>query len=281
MVIGGDGFLGRGIEKSLRRSGKEVITTSRKKQCLSDSCVYLNLAEGVSSWEIPSGVDAAFFCAAITSMEQCRIHPGESRMVNVESTIELAGKLMKKGIPVIFPSTNLVFDGRIPDRKANDSVCPRSEYGRQKTAAETGLMGLGQNVFVVRFSKVIGMQTQFINDWIERLKCRTTIYPFSNMVLAPIPIDFASKVLVEIADSKGFGIWQVSAKEDITYEELARPVARKIGVSQRYVQSMKVCDSEFGLESIPEHTTLDTFRIENELGLKPPDIRETIDSLFG
>lgn len=281
MVIGGDGFLGRSIAETLKKSGKRVITTSRRKQNLSDSCIYLNLTEDFSSWQAPKYVDVAFFCAAVTSIEQCRIHSVETRIVNVENTIKLADKLARKGISIIFPSTNLVFDGQSPNRKTDDPVSPRVEYGRQKAATEAGLMDLRQNISIVRFTKLLGPQTPLINNWLEQLKNKIVIHPFCDMVLAPVTIDFASKVMVEIADSKSFGVWQVSAKKDITYEELARYIARKIGVSQRYVQPIRAHDSELRLESIPEHTTLDTSRIENELKLSPPDVWDTIDSLFG
>ena len=73
----------------------------------------------------------------------------------------------------------------------------------------------------------------------------------------------------------------LTAKEDITYEELATHIAKKIGVSQRYVQPIKAHDSGLMFETIPKHTTLDTSRIENELGFIPPNVWDTIDSLFG
>ena len=281
MIIGGDGFLGHSIAKALRNSGKKVITTSRKTQNLSNLCIYLDLTEDISSWEVPNDIGIAFFCAALTSIEQCRIHSKKSRITNVENTIKLADKLVRKGVSIIFPSTNLVFDGQSPNRKTSDPINPRVEYGRQKAVLEKEVMDLGQNNYIVRFTKILDPQTPLINNWIEQLKNKIVIHPFFDMVLAPVPIDFAVKVIIEIADSKNFGIWQVSAKEDITYEELATHIAKKIGVSQRYVQPIKAHDSGLMFETIPKHTTLDTSRIENELGFIPPNVWDTIDSLFG
>ena len=280
IVIGGDGFLGRNIVEDLRKSGRSAIATSRRKQSLSDSCVYLDLAEDVSSWEIPEGVDAAFFCAAVTLIEQCQNHPEESRIVNMGNVVKLADRFVRKGISVVFPSTNLVFDGRIPNRRINDPVCPSCQYGRQKAAAEIGFMGLGRSISIVRFSKILGSETHLIKDWMDKLGNGICIHPFSDMVLAPVPIDFAVKVMIGIVDSGSFGIWHVSAKEEITYEEFARHIARKIGVDQLYVQPISVHDLGFEFESVPEHTILDTSRIENELNLSPPDVWKAIDSLF-
>ncbi len=281
IVIGGDGFLGRSIAETLKKAGNKVITTSRKKQNISDSCIYLDLKDDISLWEVQENFDAAFFCAAVTSIEECRIHPNETGIVNVENTISLAAKLLRKDVFIIFPSTNLVFDGQSPNRKVNDLVCPCVEYGRQKAVVEKWLSDTGQNVSIVRFTKILGSQTVLINKWIEQLKNKIAIHPFSDMLLAPIPIDFASKVMIETADKKRSGIWHVSAKEDITYEQLARHIARKAGADQAYVQPVKAKGSGSEFESIPKHTTLDTSATEKEFGFIHPDVWDTIDSLFG
>ncbi len=280
LVIGGDGFMGRNITEELRKSGKRVITTSRRSRNLSESCIYLDLSKDVLSWEFPKDIDAAFFCAAVPSIEQCRSNPEGSRVVNVESIIALASRFAGEGISVIFPSTNLVFDGQRPNRETSDPVCPLTEYGRQKAMAENGLMALGQHISIVRLTKIIGPKTQPFNGWIKQLKNKTVINPFSDMFFSPVSIDFVSKVMIEIADSKKDGIWHISAKEDITYEESARYIARKINVSQKYVQPIKVNDSGLEFESIPRYTTLNTSRTEDELGFTPPHVWEAFNSIL-
>ena len=162
MIIGGDGFIGHSIAKRLRESGTRVITTSRKMQNLSGSCIYLDLTEDISSWEVPDGVDTAFICAAVASIDQCRSHPEESRKINVENTINIASKLVDKGTAIIFPSTNLVFDGLQPLCKVDDSVCPPTEYGRQKDETDKGLIKLGGNIVLVRCTKIFGPETPHI-----------------------------------------------------------------------------------------------------------------------
>lgn len=281
MIIGGDGFLGHSIAKTLRESGKRVITTSRKTQNLSDSCIYLDLTEDISSWEVPDDVDTAFICAAVTSIEQCRAHPEKSRKINVENTINIASKLVNKGTAIIFPSTNLVFDGLKPFCKVDDLVYPLTKYSRQKNETETGLLKQEKNIAIARFTKIFGPETPLVLNWIEQLKRGIIIHPFSDMALAPVSIDFAVNALIEIANRKSYGVWHISAKEDITYEELAMYLARRVGVSQQYVQPIKAIDSGLSFELIPKYTTLDTSRLQKELGINPPDPFDTIDSLFG
>jgi dTDP-4-dehydrorhamnose reductase len=281
MIIGGDGFLGHSIAKALREYGKRVITTSRKPQNLSDSCVYLDLTEDISSWEVPNDVDTAFICAAVTSIDQCRSHPEESRKINVENTINIASKLADKGTAIIFPSTNLVFDGLKPFCKVDGPICPLTEYGRQKSETETGLLTHEKNFAIARFTKIFGPETPLVLNWIEQLKRRIIIHPFSDIALAPVSIDFAVNAMIGIANRKSYGIWHISAKEDITYEELTRHLARRVGASQQYIQPIKAIDSGLAFESIPKYTALDTCRLRKELGINPPSPFDTIDSIFG
>ncbi len=277
MVVGGDSFLGGYINKMLKMSCKRIITTSRNPRNLSDTCIYLDMKDDISSWEFPEDIDTAFLCAAVTSTEECRIHTDKTRIVNVENTITLAIKLLKKDVSVIFPSTNLVFDGQHPGKKPDDSVCPCVEYGRQKAEVESRLSG---SAHIVRFTKILAPQMPLITGWVEQLKNKKVIHPFSDMVLSPIPIDFASEIMLKIAHTKQFGTWHISGEKDITYERLARYLAEKMGISQRYVQPVKAEDSGLEFESIPKYTTLDILRIKKEFGLTPPNIWDTIDSLF-
>ncbi|MCP4138377.1 MAG: sugar nucleotide-binding protein [bacterium] len=281
MVIGGDSLLGSYLIESLKQTGKKILSTSRRIKTSDASSIYLDLSKDISSWEIPKGIDTVFFCAAVTSIEECWKKPEESGRVNVDNTIALAAKFIKQGGAIIFPSTNLVFDGQYPDRKADDPVCPMTEYGRLNAAAEKKLMDLGQNITIVRFTKIIEPNMPLIKDWIEKLKNKRMIHPFSDMVLAPVPIWFALKAIIEIAEKKSNGIWQVSPKQDITYEHFAYHLARRINNGLKYVRAIKARDSGMEFESIPKHTTLDTSRIEKNLGLTPPDIWESIDSVFG
>ncbi len=281
MVIGGDGFLGRGIAETLKKSGKRVITTSRKKQNLSDSCIYLNMTGDISSWEVPNDVGVAFFCVAVTSREQCRAHPDKSRKINVENTTSIASKLADKGTAIIFPSTNLVFDGLQRLCKIDDPVCPLTEYGRQKRETETGLLKQGGIITIARFTKIFGPETPLVLNWIEQLQRKILIRPFSDMVLAPVSIDFTVNALIEIANKQSCGIWHISANKDTTYADLARHLARRMGISQQFIQPIKTKDSGLVFESIPQHTTLDATRLQKELGIHPPDPFDAIDSIIG
>ena len=80
----------------------------------------------------------------------------------------LAQALSASGAFPVLLSTNLVFDGTVPYRGPDDPVCPRTEYGRQKAAAERAVLAAGGAV--VRLTKVLGPDDPLVTGWVARLR---------------------------------------------------------------------------------------------------------------
>lgn len=280
IVVGGEGQLGSSLTARLKQSAGPVLSTIFLRNQLSVDEVYLDLGTDVSRWPIPGEFDSAFLCAAITSTESCRMQPDACRQVNVENTLTLARRLSETGAALFFPSTNLVFDGSIPFRKATDPTNPQCEYGRQKVEAERGLASLTDKVAIIRFTKIIGPSMVLLTNWAADLRQRKTIHPFSDLVLAPVSLRFATEVILAVMRKESYGFWQVSAAEDVTYEQMARYVARKIGAPQSLIEPVQSVQSGLVLETVPSYTTLDASRLKDELDIDPPSVWATLDEVL-
>jgi dTDP-4-dehydrorhamnose reductase len=214
-------------------------------------------------------------------VDHCRQDPGKTALVNVYNTVKLAEKLMAQGLFVIFPSTNLVYDGSMSNRPSAHPTCPKTEYGRQKATVESQLLKLRGSIGIIRFTKILTPKMPLIIGWINALRSGQTIHPFSDMVMAPVSLDFAVQVLVKVMELRLPGILQVSARQDVTYEETARYLARRLGVNQDLVKPVHSYRSGVTLEHIPRHTALDVGRLQSFLGMEPPDVWATINLVYG
>ena len=96
--------------------------------------------------------------------------------------------------------------GSVPFVKSTDFVKLWIEYGRQKAEAESQLLQFGNMVAIVRFSKIIAPVMPLFQSWIHDLKAGKSIHPFSDMVMAPVSLTFATRVLCDIAENKTSGI---------------------------------------------------------------------------
>jgi len=277
LVVGAGGMIGRRLAQRLADQGWAVVRTMRVPEA---GAVALDLSRDVASWAPPCEAAVAYLCAAVASVEECRSDPARTLAVNVAGTIALARTLARQGTLMVFPSTNLVFDGSVPFERAEASVAPATEYGRQKAEAEKRLLALWERVSIVRFTKVLGPRTPLLQRWADDLRRRRPIHPFADMVMAPVPLDFAVDVLVRVGQERLRGILQVSGPQDVSYEAAARHVARRVGAPPSLVEPIPTLSSGLTLEHVPAHTTLDPLRLRSELAMTPPDVWTTIDGAF-
>ncbi len=274
LIIGIDGQIGSALSKII---DDNILATTIFPEFVSNNCKLLDLSKDISVWEAPSNISTAYICAAICSIKDCAENSEKAFTVNVKNTIKLAKKLVNSGAFVVFPSTNMVFDGAKPNYKETDKVCPVTEYGLQKVETEIELLKMG-NCAIIRFSKIIGSNLPLIKKWIKDLKNNISIHPFSDMKMSPVSLNFAAKVMRKIGESKSSGIWHVSNNEEITYEEAARHIVKKLNLSENLIKPAKAKDK--GITNIPDYSTLDTQKLNASFDLISPDAFAIIDSQF-
>lgn len=280
LIVGIDSSIGRTLATTLASAGQTFIGTTRRSAMVSETNIFLDLTADTTNWRVPCPINVAYICAAVTSLAQCRQNPELSSLVNVFNTVRLAKTLVTSGAFVIFISTNQVYDGSIPLRKPDEPACPTTEYGRQKAEAERQLLDLGNLVAVVRFTKILSVQMPLFQGWIQSLKKNQVIHPLSDLIVAPIPLSFAISVLSQLADARLPGILQVSAKQDVTYAQVAYYMAQYLGAKRELIQPLTSKEADLSLESLPLHTTLDTSKLEGKLGMKVPNLETTLKSIL-
>lgn len=280
LVIGGEGQIGAALLTRLAEDGWKTVATSRRLDALDQSHLFLDLSHDLTDWRPPEGVAVAFLCAAVTSVAQCQADPTGTRRLNVDAIWAVSQALLAAGAFIVFPSTNLVFDGSVPCRAATDLVSPLTEYGRQKADLEQLLPGAGGRAAIVRLTKVLGPDTPLLKEWAAKLRAGEAIHPFSDMVMAPITLALATKALLRVGEMRASGITQVSAVEDITYEAAARGLGVCLGSRDEQIQPIRAAEVGVAPEAVPRHTTLDTSRLCQEIGLRPPHAWETLEAIY-
>jgi dTDP-4-dehydrorhamnose reductase len=282
LIIGADGQLGSALCDRLRQEDHTVLSTTRRAANGTDCCELLDLSDrdAVQAWMPPSGIEVAYLCAAMTSIAQCEKQPELSDRINLHSPVVLAQKLLQHGIFVVFISTMAVYDGSVPHCTADKSPCPVNRYGHQKAEAERQIAALGGAVAIPRFTKVLTPQVPILQNWVRSLRHGEPIRPFINMVTAPISLDFAIEVLVQILHKRLTGIVQISGPEDWSYLQIARYLQEQLDVAPDLVEPMRAEAAGLEPQLIPTHTTLDMTRLNTELGLTAPPIATTLDALI-
>jgi len=278
LIVGVDSALGNALWRRLMEQGTRVFATTRRRP--ERDLLLLDLTADAERFSIPRGVNRAYLCAAVTGLAECRRSPEATAAVNVRATVTLARRLIAAGVFVVFPSTNLVFDGSQPRCPSDAPPAPREEYGRQKMQAEEDILAAGAAAAVVRLSKVIHPALPLFVQWRDALKERQTVRPLSDMTLSPVPIAAVVDLLLIIGEGRHAGIFQFSADRDVGYVEAAHRLAWWLGAESSLVHPWRVAEAGLRGPPPPRFTSLDVGRVVRELGMAAPDAMAALDDTF-
>jgi dTDP-4-dehydrorhamnose reductase len=282
LIVGGDSEIATATAAHLRASGYDVAATTRRRDRVAADRPFLDLAQPVEDWVIPDGVGAACLCAAIARLNDCARDPEGSARVNVTGTVALADKLLARGIPVLFLSTDKVFDGTRPHVPAETAPYPVSEYGRQKAAAEAVFgvrMGQGAPVAILRLAKIVSPGMDLLRQWIASLRAGKAIRAFDDMMMAPTPVALVAAAIERLLAEPTAGIFQLTGPRDVAYSEIALRLARRIGADPALVEAVSAYSAGLPPGSTARHTTLDSSALRERYAIAVPDAWDVIDEL--
>lgn len=279
LVVGGDGAIGQALTAALAASGTPVHATTRRPAHVGEGRPFLDLAATAGWTELPAA-SAAVIAASQASIQACEADPAGTRAVNVTATIELVKHLRARGTHVSFLSTNLVFDGERDQVTADAPWSPRTEYGRQKADVEAALLEMGGGTAVIRLSKVVGGDARLFQDWADRLRAGQTVEAFGDMVMSPLALGEVTGMLSEVAKAAGEGIYQYSARDDISYADAARYLADKLDGAGK-VRETAASDAGIDTNAMPAHTTMDSDRLFKEFSVTSPAPWRALDQFLG
>jgi dTDP-4-dehydrorhamnose reductase len=283
LIVGGDSEIGGAAFAALKAENQPGAATTRRRDRAGSDRPFLDLAAALDGWEPPEAVTSACVCAAIARLADCAADPEKSAHVNVSQTLALADKLLRRGIYVLFLSTNQVFDGSIAQAPPDTAHSPVSEYGRQKARTEAALlehMARGAPLGILRLAKVASPHMPLLQRWIADLAGGKPIGAFGDMTLAPAHIASVCSAISVLLTERASGIFQLTGPRDVSYAEVGRFLAGKLGVEPSLVQVTNARAAGVPEGATPLHTTLDSSALRERFGLEVPDPWQVIESVM-
>ena len=278
LVVGGDGQIGRALVAGLPGHGLAAIGSTRQPEQAGPNRVFLDLEGNLDGWICPEPIQAAVLAAAVTKIDACERDPEATARVNVGANLTLANLLASRGVYVVFLSSNQVFDGTRPHRLVSEPTSPQTVYGRQKAEVESRLLARDGKAAVLRLTKVVTPGLPLFNAWAASLRSGEPVRPFRDLVMAPLSVSFVVDVVAALVKCRPAGLLQASGPVDVTYADVAIHIARRVSADPTLVRPQDSSDNGLPAIFAPRNTTLDTSRLQNELGLIPPDVWSAIDS---
>jgi dTDP-4-dehydrorhamnose reductase len=218
LVTGASGLIGGALAQKLRSKGAVVWAPPR----LGNDA--LDLAK-ISSTKLPARITTAFLCAWHGSVAEAAQDPRGTHQVNVEGTRQLIDELRQTGAKIVFLSTSLVFS--CADTSAYAPLSPCCLYGKQKASAES-FCDVREDV-IIRITKVGETLLPRLKHWSNSLRAGGQVAAAGHLRVAPVMLGEVVAGLAGLAYEFTPGIYQMSARRDYSYLELANFLALRVG----------------------------------------------------
>lgn len=210
-------------------------------------------------------------CAALSKSPACQSDPVLARRLNVEVTTCLTQ--LAADIPLIFFSTDLIFDGRKGNYTETDSPNPLSVYGETKVAAEAVVLRNPRHA-VVRTSLNGGTSPtgdRGFNEEMRRMfRAGQVLNLFTDEFRNPLPALVTARAVWELSALGVTGIYHIAGREKLSRWEIGRLVAARCPELQPQLRAGSLKEYR-GAPRAPD-TTLDCTKAQQRLSFPLPGL---------
>jgi dTDP-4-dehydrorhamnose reductase len=221
--------------------------------------------------------DAIIHLAAASSPNFCQQQPELANRINVTASQALAQISATAKIPLVFTSTDLVFDGTQAPYLETDPVAPINIYGQQKVAAEQAILATDERAVICRMPLMFGnappTATSFIQPWLKALTAGQKLQLFVDEFRTPVSATTAAKGLL-MALKFAPGIIHFGGSERISRYEFGKLMAAVFGCDRSLLSPISQQDLAMAAPRAAD-VSLDSTKAIS-LGYELPSLREEL-----
>lgn len=221
LVTGVNGQLGYDVVKELEKRGHEAVGVDRERMDLTSTQQIKECIENVNP-------EAIIHCAAYTAVDAAEENEELCRRVNAIATKDIAECAKKLDIPMIYISTDYVFDGTKDGEYTEEDIPnPINVYGKTKYEGEVYVQELLEKYYIVRISWVFGENgNNFIDTMLRLAKDRDEINVINDQVGSPTYTKDLAPLLVDMIETDKYGVYHATNEGYCTWYEFAKEIFR-------------------------------------------------------
>ena len=233
-VTGVGGQLGYDVMNELHQRGIESIGSYVLPEVTFIDAPYysLDITDGaaVSAMLEKLKPDAVIHCAAWTAVDAAEDEDKQEtvRKVNVEGTKNIAAECGALDIPMMYISTDYVFDGQgqTPWKPDCKEYAPLNVYGETKLAGELAVAEFASRFFIVRIAWVFGLNgNNFIKTMLKVGKTHDTLTVVDDQIGTPTYTYDLAKLLVDMIQTDKYGYYHATNEGGyISWYDFAREI---------------------------------------------------------
>jgi dTDP-4-dehydrorhamnose reductase len=270
-ITGAGGLIGNYLIQTAPKfaSGWQIVPISRERLDLADF-------EAVTRVFVARKPALVIHCAALSRAAACQADPPLAHHLNVALTRHLCG--LAAAIPLVFFSTDLVFDGRKGCYGEADPVNPLSVYAETKVKAEQVVLRNPRHT-VVRVALNTGVSPAGNRSFTEEMRRAwargETLQLFTDEFRCPIPAVVTARAVWELIGRAPPGLYHLGGSERLSRWEIGRLLQQRWPALAGRIEATSVKD--FPGPPRPADTSLDCTKIQRLLSFPLPGLTRWLE----
>ena len=226
-VTGVKGQLGYDVVNELKKRGHEAVGVDVEEMDITDGQACRRVIT-------EAGPDAVIHCAAYTAVDAAEDNRELCHRVNGEGTKNIARVCSELDIPMMYISTDYVFNGQ-GERpwEPDDYREPLNVYGLTKYEGEIAVEQLLKKYFIVRIAWVFGLNGKnFIKTMLRLGKERGAVSVVDDQIGSPTYTYDLARLLVDMIQTDRYGRYHATNEGLCSWYEFACEIFRQAGMDE-------------------------------------------------
>lgn len=237
LVTGASGLLGRSLVDRLSGSG-DVVGMGFSSSVGGFPPVDLRDGNALTDVLTVVNPDVVVHGAAYRDPDFCEAHSEEAIRLNVDPAERFCG-LLPESVPLVFVSSDYVFNGYAPPYREEDERQPVNIYGKLKMEAED-LVLRRHSGLVLRIPLLIGAgptgeASGFISKTLAQIQDPTSSSFDHSAIRFPTWVSDVAEAVAHLLNIEARGIYHYSSLEGGTRYEWASQIAELTGLSMEHI----------------------------------------------
>ena len=227
LVTGVKGQLGFDVMNELAKRGYEGVGVDVDEMDITDAAAVDRVIK-------ESHVDSVVHCAAWTAVDAAEDNVEMCRKVNALGTENIAKVCKELDIPMIYFSTDYVFDGEgtRPWEPDDPVVEPLNVYGLTKYEGEQAVEKYLDKYYIVRIAWVFGVNGKnFIKTMLNLGKTHDTLTVVNDQIGTPTYTYDLARLVVDMLEKEEYGKYHVTNEGGyISWYDFAKEIFKQAGM---------------------------------------------------
>ncbi len=265
-ITGTRGTLGRALERQGQAAGHTILPLNRPAHDLAD-------LEAIRRGVGEAAPDVVLHPAAYTDVDGCERDPALAYAINGLGTRNLALACAAEGCPLLYISTNCVFDGAQDQPYVEwDPRRPISVYGASKLAGEQYVEHLLSRFYIVRISWLYGRTgNHFVHKIIKAADSRGALGVVADEVSNPTYAEDLAAALLQLVTRPTYGWYHLVNSGGVSRFDYAARIMALTGREHIPMTPMALADFPRPSRPPPYSALANTVGAADGLVLRPWD----------